>query len=99
MAPDVREFGGRSEDDVERRLEEVEHTLRRLMAQRWMGPLLKGSLPATEVRDALPTAEEALAYQVVTIRGDGATTPDVTYQCLRDAGGAWEWAELGSGTP
>lgn len=60
----------------------------------WFAPL-RGGWPAPPTTDALPTASAAYAYRLVTLRG----TPDITYQCLRDGAGAWEWATVASGTP
>lgn len=72
--------------------EELEALKFRIHANRWMAPL-RGGFPATEVRDTLPTAAVEFQYQLITIRG----TPDVTYQCLRNAGAAWGWRVVATG--
>lgn len=72
--------------------EELQRLAYKLDSNRWMAPL-KGAFPATEVRDVLPTAAVEFQYQLITIRG----TPDVTYQCLRNAGAAWGWRVVATG--
>lgn len=63
-----------------------------ILGHAWMRPL-KGGYPETEVRDTLPTAAIEYRYQLITQRG----TPDVTYQCLRNAGGTWGWRVVATG--
>lgn len=74
---------------VGRALADLEHEL---VTNRWLAPL-KGSFPQVPVRDALPPADEALAYRMMAVRG----TPDVVYCCLRDAGGTWGWRVMATG--
>ena len=80
----------------DQRLTALEEELAELQVQlnrnRWLAPL-KAGFPATEVRDTLPTAAREFAYQILTIRG----TPDVTYQCLRNAAAAWGWRVVATG--
>lgn len=64
----------------------------KLQRDRWLATL-DGGLPQVPTRDALPVASAQVAYLLVTIRG----TPDVTYQCLRDAGGVWDWRTVATG--
>lgn len=75
-----------NDDELDRRLRKIEEnpTIRGLLG----GGLLK--VPS---RASLPTADERNAYRMVTVIG----TPDVTYQLLRDAGGAWTWATVATG--
>lgn len=67
----------------------------------WLNPATRGGLPGSVLRTALPilsgNANEPNAYLIVTIPGDGSTTPDITYQCLRDDSGDWAWQALGNG--
>jgi len=84
-------FTEREDADRAELLDRLAQLEARLLAQDWIGPLLRGGLPRTEVRDTLPAASADFAYRVLTIRGNGGTTPDVTYQCLRDATGSWGW--------
>lgn len=70
-----------------------------LMARdQWAGgTVLRGELPQVPQVDALPTAGEQWAYRMVTLPGDGATTADVTYQCLRTSAGVWGWRTMATG--
>lgn len=77
--------------DIDDRIDRLEQSLQR---SRWLGPLY-GSLPQVPVRTTLPTASEDFAYRLIVIED----TPSVAYLCLQDGAGAWEWAEVASGTP
>lgn len=77
--------------------EQFESLRAQLERSRWLDPALRGGWPATEVVDALPAADEAYAYRIVTLRGDGSTTADATHQCLRDSAGVWGWRTVATG--
>jgi len=81
--------------DFAKDIQSLRERLSRLENSRWIGPPANGGLPACPRMTALPTAGEPYAYRFVSIPG----TPDITYQCLRDAAGAWEWAVVATGTP
>ena len=61
----------------------------RLDRNRW----IDDRMPQMPTVDALPTASAQLAYRIIAVRG----TPDVSYQCLRDAGGDWDWRVIATG--
>lgn len=59
---------------------------------RWAGLVLtRGALPTVPNFESLPPADALHRFAVVGVRGDGATTPDVVYACLRDAAGSYAW--------
>lgn len=70
-----------------------EESLERYRRSRWTGKVDRGGLPRVPVRDSLPEASDLFAYALVTVRG----TPDVTYQCLRNASGVWGWRQVVTG--
>lgn len=72
---------------------ELRTLLGKVRADKWTGATLNAQLPRMVQRASLPTASADLAYRMVTIPG----TPDVTYQCLRDAGGTWGWKTVATG--
>lgn len=80
--------------EVDDRLDRLDADLRR---SRWLSPLY-GGLPQMPVRDALPTATVDFAYRLIVHRA-GTGTEDVAYICLQSAAGAWEWAQVATGTP
>ncbi|MCR4339412.1 MAG: hypothetical protein NUW01_05940 [Gemmatimonadaceae bacterium] len=87
---DGRADAGRA-GQTEERLTRLERDIALLRRSGWTGGSFAERLPRVPVRDTLPTAAVAYAYRIIVIRGDGSTTPDVAYLCLRDAAGAWGW--------
>lgn len=61
------------------------------------GPVTSGGLPRAIERDSLPTAGVEYANAIVAIPGDGATTADVAYMCLRNSSGVWGWRVMATG--
>lgn len=83
------------ETSVEERVAYIE---RLLNDDDWAGRVIwRGGYPRSPVVDVLPTAGEIYSYALLTLRGDGATTPDILYACLRDAAGAWDWRTAATG--
>lgn len=83
------------EDSLEER---VAHIERLLTDDDWAGRVIwRGGYPRVPVVDALPTAGEIFWLAVLTLRGNYVTTPDITYQCLRDAAGAYDWEVVATG--
>ena len=78
--------------------ERVAHIEQLLVDDAWAGRVIwRGGYPRTPVVDALPTAGEIYRYALLTLRGDGATTPDILYACLRTAAGVWGWRTAATG--
>ena len=82
-------------ESLRERVDELESLLDH---DEWAGRVVRrGGYPRIPVEDALPTAAEEFAYAMLTLRGDGATTPDIAYICLRDASGVWDWRTAATG--
>ncbi len=79
------------------RVQRIEDLLNK---NRWAGRvIMRGTLPVGVVRDTLPTAAVEFAYAYITIRDvpAGGVAAEVTYQCLRNAAGAWGWRTVATG--
>lgn len=75
---------------------EDEQVLRALIdagkTDRWAGVVMtRKSLPTVPNFESLPTASALYRFAMIGVRGDGATTPDIAYVCLRDAAGSYSW--------
>lgn len=65
---------------------------------RWAGLVLtRGMLPVVPNFESLPTASALYRFALMGVRGDGATTPDIVYTCLRDAAGSYAWEIAATG--
>lgn len=81
---------------------EDEQVLGRLIAaaraDRWAGlSMTSGALPTVPNFESLPTASALYRFALIGVRGDGATTPDIVYACLRDAAGSYAWIVCATG--
>lgn len=74
----------------------VERLLGQVARDHWTAPL-HGGLPQVPRREALPTAGVDYWLRMIAIPGDGSTTPDVVYVCLRDASGVYHWETAATG--
>ena len=81
------------ETPVGRELQELLTELQLLIeGDLWAGgTIMRGELPRTPIVDVLPPAGEAYGYRLVTLKGDGSTTPDIMHVCLRDSSAVWAW--------
>lgn len=61
------------------------------------GHVLRGELPVVPTVPVLPSASLKYAYRLLCIPGDGSTTADVVYVCLRNSSGAWGWRTAATG--
>ncbi len=78
--------------------ERLESLRARIERDRWAGGvILRGELPRIPTVPALPTASPDFAYALLVLLGDGATTPDIAYVCLRDSSGVWDWRVVATG--
>lgn len=83
--------------DLARRVEGLEAFRRRVLRDSWLGAVLRsGGRPTLPVVDTLPTATPAMAFQMVTVRG-AAGVADVSYQCLKNAAGVYDWRVVATG--
>lgn len=65
---------------------------------RWAGmPMTLGMAPVVPNFESLPTASVLYRFALIGVRGDGATTPDIVYACLRDAAGSYSWEIAATG--
>lgn len=86
----TQEQRGLSDEDVD----DLRELLKAMRDDRWAGaPVLRDTLPVMPKVLALPTASVEYAYALVALVG----TPDISYQCLRSAGGAWGWRIMATG--
>jgi len=78
--------------------ERLEAVRARIERDRWAGgTILRGELPRVPTVVNLPTASADMAYARAVLPGDGATTSDVEYVCLRDSSGVWGWRVSATG--